>query len=134
MVNFCNFLISLYPSAFWIIIAVFVVLCCPLIIPKKTRVVAGVIIGIAAFAMMFVAWSNGFVITYAHWGSTGIIVGCIIMGVGIIPMGVLAGLFSGDWFNLVMLIVQITMFWSGFALAGKLFSSTQDKKERDINA
>jgi uncharacterized protein len=42
-------------------------------------------------------WILGFLVTFQHWGAMGLILGVILGGVGIVPIGILASAFNSVW-------------------------------------
>jgi hypothetical protein len=42
-------------------------------------------------------WILGFLVTFDHWGVTGVLVGLTLAGVGIVPVGMLASAFHAVW-------------------------------------
>lgn len=51
---------------------------------------------------------DGLLVTLSTWGVVAVIIGLCFMGVGVVPIGMLAALFHGQWeelFDLIILIV-----------------------------
>ena len=123
MVGICKFFITVVPWAFWIVIALFVFVAVPLLIIRRARGVGLGIIYFLVFCMIAVAWCNAFVLTYAQWGAVGVVVGLVLAAFGLIPVGLLAALFAGDWLNLFMLGLQCVLcigwIWLCYKIAEK---------------
>lgn len=88
---------------FWlnVIILVFAV------IPSARRVV-GWILFISSFVYGLTTWIYGLLVTLSLWGIIAIIIGLFLGGVGVVPIGMLAAIFNGEWgifFTLLILIV-----------------------------
>ena len=79
--------------AFWICLLVLL----PLSFFRKTRVFA--MWGLMAGSFVFGAfvWVWGFLVTYELWGLFGLVAGLFIFGVGVVPIGIVAAMFHGDW-------------------------------------
>jgi tetrahydromethanopterin S-methyltransferase subunit F len=42
-------------------------------------------------------WCFGFLVTYVYWGITGILIGVVLAGIGVVPIGMLASVINGEW-------------------------------------
>lgn len=87
-------------------IVIFVLL--PLAIPCATRGFSSVSILIASYVFGATLWMLGLLLTYFTWGTFAVIVGLVFLGVGVVPIALLATLFNGMWgpfFTLVLLII-----------------------------
>lgn len=74
----------------------------------RARGVVGIILLLSSYVYGLASWIYGLLVTLALWGWIAIIIGLILGGVGVIPIGMLASLFHGRWdifFTLLMLIV-----------------------------
>jgi hypothetical protein len=49
-------------------------------------------------------WFLGAIITFYYWGIIALIIGLILMGVGVVPMAMLACIFNSLWLELGILI------------------------------
>lgn len=86
-------------------LAISVVILAPLALIPRTRGYSAIGFIIASFALGAVLWLWGMAYTYSAWGMLGVIVGLFLLGVGVLPVAMLAALFDGDWGNLTMFIV-----------------------------
>jgi TPR repeat protein len=66
-------------------------------------------------------WVLAFLVTFQHWGVTGLIVGVMLAGVGIVPIGMLASAFHAVWPQVgdlaLGLVFTFGARWTGAALA-----------------
>ena len=69
-------------------------------------------------------WCCGLGVTYEAWGMVGVIIGLVIAGVGIVPVGMLAVLLQGEWQALIVFVIFIVLTFGlralGFWLAKKV--------------
>ena len=75
---------------------------------KKARGFTAVAILIISFVFGISAWMYGLLVTLSTWGLVAVIIGLLLGGVGVVPIGILAALFHGQWeqfFELLILIV-----------------------------
>ncbi len=101
---------TLYP---WIILislitfAVSLLILLPLGIFKKTRPASGIGLLIASYIFGATVWIWSFLLAYVLWGFLGLLIGLFIGGVGVVPIAMLATLFSGEWSAFIELIVLV---------------------------
>ena len=77
----------------------------PLSFIKKTKKFAGKGLFFSGFIFGFTVWLIGAIITFSYWGIIALIIGLVLMGVGVIPMGIVACFFNGLWLELAILII-----------------------------
>jgi hypothetical protein len=82
-----------YAAAFLISLIVFM----PLSAIRATRGWAAVGLLLASFVFGFTTWTYGFLVTLSHLGLWGILLGIVLGGVGVVPIGILATAFHGEW-------------------------------------
>ncbi|MEX0748508.1 MAG: hypothetical protein WD467_00660 [Candidatus Saccharimonadales bacterium] len=63
----------------------------------------------SSFLYGITAWMLAFIITLQHWGVLAVILGLLILGVGVVPIGLLAALFNGEWGVLLNIVVLLTL-------------------------
>ena len=63
---------------------------------------------IASMALGAIVWLWGLSYTYEAWGFLGVVIGLVILGVGVVPIAMLAALFHGDWGNLGLFAAAMT--------------------------
>jgi hypothetical protein len=88
-----------YP-AFAITLFVSIVLLFPLTLIPSTRRFAAKGLDIASSVFMVILWLWGMAYTYSAWGFIGVLIGFVFLGIGIVPIAMLAALLHGDWGNL----------------------------------
>jgi len=77
--------------------AVGLVILLPMGIFKKTRAFSGFCLCISSYIYGLTLWFLGLLLTYGIWGMLGVIIGLFIMGVGVVPVALLATLLNGIW-------------------------------------
>lgn len=98
----------LYPLLsfiFGVVFWVFVLILLPLAFFRKTRSFSSTSIYVASFIFGAHLWISSFLITYAAWGLIAVIIGVFIVGIGVIPIAMLASLLHGEWSTLGQLIL-----------------------------
>ena len=84
----------------------------PLSLIRKARGFAAVAILLISYVFGITVWMEGLLITLSTWGVGAVIFGLLFAGVGVVPIGMLAALFHGMWWELLDL-VGLTVFTFG---------------------
>jgi len=91
-----------------IVTAILFLILLPLSAIKKARGFTAVTILVISYIFGITAWMEGLLVTLSTWGVVAVIIGLCFFGVGVVPMGILAALFHGQWeqmFDLIILTV-----------------------------
>jgi hypothetical protein len=113
------------------VLPVFGIVLFPLTAFRRTRVFA--VLAIVACTYLFGAllWCMGFVVTYSYWGFTGIFIGLVLAGVGVVPVALIAAAFHSEWYLVWNLLLGAALVFGGRAFA--LHKADQiDKEEQEI--
>lgn len=107
-------------------LVVFVLL--PLAIFKKTRRFAGGGLIIASITFGATLWVWSLLLTYYIWGAWAVFIGIFIMGIGVVPIAMLATLLNGMWSQLFQLILLLVLTFGIRALGVKFTDALEDEK------
>ncbi|MFC1617556.1 hypothetical protein ACFL2K_04990 [Candidatus Margulisiibacteriota bacterium] len=100
----------------------------PLAIFKKTRGFSAICLLISSYVFGITCWVVSLLVTYVIWGLFAIFVGLMIFGVGVVPIAILATLFTGKFYLTLQIIVLIAL-----TLGSRLFSFyLAEKTERNV--
>jgi hypothetical protein len=110
-----------------VVVAVATAICifilAPLAIFRRTRGVAGLGLWLASFIFGGVLWIYGAVATFAYWGWIGLVIGLLVVGIGVVPMGFVALAVQGQWEWVaalgVLLVSLVVSRLGGIWLMGK---------------
>lgn len=112
-------------------IALFILL--PTAFFKATRPFSALGFLFASFAFGLCAWVMGFLLAYSHWGLFGVIVGIVLGGVGVVPVGLLAAMFHGEWYAVWILLEYVALtIGSRIIMAVLAAKADRDEMERNI--
>ena len=120
------------PFINWLAGILFIINLCLLLVAivPQARGVAGVIIYVSSYIYGLSAWIYGLGVTLAFWGWIAVIIGLFIGGVGVVPIGMLAAMFNGEWgiFWTLLLTVVLTYVTRmiGYSLANSSDSQTNN--------
>jgi len=84
-------------SVITLVLVVFIVL--PLAIPKETREIASMALRIASHIWGITLWMEGLLYTLRLWGPTAVFIGLFVLGIGVVPMGMVATIIKGKWLH-----------------------------------
>ncbi len=76
----------------------------PLSFIRRTRGFAVITLMISSYVFGLTLWVWGLLLTYYLWGVGAVFVGLFMMGIGVVPIAMLATLFKGMWSTLGELI------------------------------
>jgi hypothetical protein len=93
----------------WYALAVDLVLLLPLSMFRRLRAFTGAGMFLSSFLFGLITWLSGFVITYMLWGIWAVIIGVVFIGVGVVPMALLATLLKGLWGGFLPLLVLVVL-------------------------
>jgi len=80
----------------------------PLSLFRKTRSFSGLGFFLCSYFLGLTLWAWGLLITYNTWGILAVFLGLCFLGVGVVPLAILATLFHGMWStsgNLILLLI-----------------------------
>lgn len=97
----------------------------PLAVPKTTRGFSSIAIFVASYVFGATLWMEGLLLTLSIWGVGAAILGLLILGVGVVPIAMIATLVRGMWGYLVELSVLVVATFGSRALALRLAESAE---------
>ena len=77
----------------------------PLAAFRRSRAFASIAMLVVSYVFGATVWMEGLLLTMALWGTFAVIIGLFFMGVGVVPIAMLATLFKGMWARLAELVV-----------------------------
>ena len=95
--------------AFALLIVVFL----PLAIFKRTRGISGVVFFYYSYLFGAIVWFVGLATTLIHWGGWGLFIGLFLLGVGVVPLGIIGEFLyssSSQGFYFLFLLVLVFVF------------------------
>lgn len=106
-------------STLALVFVVFVAL--PLSVFRRCRGFTAIASLVASYVFGATLWMWALLLTLALWGTWAVVIGLFMMGVGVVPIAMLATLFKGMWSILGQLVVLIVLtfgcrsfaFWIG---------------------
>lgn len=119
------------------VIALIIIFLLPLSVFKTTRFISTWGFLIASFIFGIDVWMYGFLVTLHFWGVGGVFVGLCLVGIGVVPLGMIAAALHSSWDVVVGLAFGIAMTYGtrmlSFYLAHTL-AHTLDRAEAKESA
>ena len=117
---------NLLPPLFsigWFAIAIVLLVLLPLSLFRRLRGVTGMAIFLSSYLFGLICWLTGFVVTYSLWGAWAVVLGILFLGGGVVPIGMVASLFKGEWQMLVLLFILVILTF-GTRVGGMYIASS----------
>jgi hypothetical protein len=109
----------LVPAFFWtLVMSIFIL--GPLAVIRRTRGFAAAGLMVASYVFGACLWITSLLLTYELWGTIAVTIGLVVLGIGIVPVALLAALFHGQWWHLLDLVMLIVATFGTRLLAGSL--------------
>lgn len=92
--EFCVKTYSFLLPVAWIGVAIVVLVLLPMALFRATRSAAGTGIFFSSYLFGLTTWFLGATVTFVTWGWVGLLLGLLIAGVGVVPIGIFAAFIS----------------------------------------
>jgi len=113
----------------WIALGVIILILLPLAIFKRTRRFSGTIIFYASYLFGLTTWFLGAAITLSTWGWLALIIGLLLAGVGVVPIGILASFITLKSASLGISIIVMAQVTYACRVGGEAALSGYDSNE-----
>lgn len=100
----------------------------PMTIFKKTRKLGGAALVFSSFLFGATLWIYSALVAYILWGLLGLFIGLFILGIGVVPVGLLAASISGEWM-IVGSIIYMLILTIGARIFGLWIVEKSEKDE-----
>jgi len=110
----------------WLVLALDILIIVPLGIFKKTRGVSAIGLVVSSWVYGLTLWFWALLLTYSIWGAVAVFIGLFIVGVGVVPIAMLATAIEGQWSILGQLIFLLFLTFGSRAL-GYYFAHRADE-------
>ena len=81
----------------------------PIYFIRRTKKFAATTIFYTSYLFGLQLWLSGLMLTLQLWGIVAVIIGLLLLGVGVIPMAIIATLFHGMWKELGELLISLLL-------------------------
>jgi len=102
-----------------------VIIFLPISFFKKARKFSGLTITYSSYLFGLQLWLSGLMITLGTWGIWAVIIGVLMLGVGVIPIALIATLSRGMWRPFIELLLSIVLIFGCRALGAYILHRSQ---------
>jgi hypothetical protein len=102
-----------------------VIIFLPISFFKKARKFSGLTITYSSNLFGLQLWLSGLIITLGTWGIWAVIIGVLLLGIGVIPIALIATLSRGMWRPFIELLLSIILIFGCRALGGYILVRSQ---------
>lgn len=95
----------------WILLPINIVAVLPFALFKPLRKFSGKVLYGSSFIFAFLALYIGFILAYLVWDQWGAVIGILLLGVGVVPVGLLASAMDASWYYFSYLAVTTVLFF-----------------------
>lgn len=92
---------------------------------KKARRFSGIIISYSSYVFGLQLWLSGLMLTFQIWGGWAVVIGILLMGVGVVPMAMIATLFHGMWRVFVELLLSVILVFGSRILGNHILEKSK---------
>lgn len=100
----------------WPVLAIDILIILPLGIFKKTKEVSAIGLVVSSWVYGLTLWFWALLLTYSIWGAVAVFIGLFILGVGVVPIAMLATVIEGQWSILGQLMFLLFLIFGSRAL------------------
>lgn len=124
---------TIQPFVNWLAAILFVINIIILLVAiiPSARGVAGIIIYVSSYVYGLATWIYGLAVTLALWGWIAVIIGIMLGGVGVVPIGMLAAIFNGHWDIFWTLLLTLVLTYIARVIGTMLVNSGENHQEHD---
>ena len=78
-------------------------------ISKSSRSFVGKATTVLSYPVAFTVWLWGFLLVFIAWGWLGVIIGLVLLGVGVVPLGLIALILDGVWSGVGQMVLAVAL-------------------------
>lgn len=110
----------------WFVFAFDLLIIIPLGIFKKTKAASAIGLVVSSYIYGLTLWFWSLLLTYVIWGAVAVAIGLFIVGVGVVPIAILATAIKGEW-AITGQIIILLLFTFGSRILGFYFAQKADE-------
>lgn len=108
---------------------IFLLVLLPLAFFRKTRSISSQGMYLSSFVFGATLWVSCFLLTYNLWGAFALFIGLAFMGIGVVPIALLATLFNGMWSTFGEIVLTLAMTYGARALSIYVATKCKDTEK-----
>lgn len=100
----------------WMVFGIDFLIVLPLGIFEKTKGISAVGLYISSYIYGLTLWFWALLITYFAWGFLAVFIGLFVLGIGVVPIAIVAAIFKGEWGTAGAVIVLVVLTYGSRSL------------------
>ena len=100
----------------WLVFALDILIILPLGIFEKTKGASAIGLVVSSFVYGLTLWFWTLLLTYLIWGTVAVFIGLFIMGIGVVPIAIIATAIKGQWAITGQIIMLLVLTFGSRAL------------------
>jgi hypothetical protein len=116
----------------WIFFVLDVLIFLPLGIFKKTKGISAFGFLLSSYIYGLTLWLWSFLLTLSIWGTIAVYVGLFVVGVGVIPIAMLATIIKGEWVITGEIILLLILTFGSRMLGYHFAEKAEELSKKDI--
>ena len=92
---------------------------------RKTKNISGNLIISSSYVFGLQLWLSGLLLTLQIWGIWAVIIGLLLLGIGVVPIAMIATLFHGMWMDFGQLILSLILVFGSRILGGRILEKSR---------
>jgi hypothetical protein len=93
---------------------------------RKAKHFSGTIISGSSYIFGLQLWLSGLLLTLQIWGIWAVIIGLLLIGIGVIPIAMIATLFHGMWMDFAQLLLSIILVFGTRILGARMLEKSRE--------
>jgi hypothetical protein len=121
---------KIYPWISNIALLVFIIdliIVIPISFFRKAKRFSGITIFYSSYVFGLQLWLSGLMLTLQIWGIWAAIIGILLLGVGVVPIAMVATIFNGMWSEFIQLLSSIIIVFGSRILGNYLVEKSNHK-------
>lgn len=119
-------------QAMWYVLMVDIFFLLPLSTLRKRKAISSAGFLVSSYVFGATLWFWGLLLTYFIWGGIAVFIGLFLLGIGIVPIAILATAFTGEWTTTGQLLLLILLTY-GSRFYSVYLDNHADQMSYEIN-
>jgi hypothetical protein len=95
----------------------------PLAVSRRTRPTVGAVLQLSSYVFGMVLWTFSAMVAFSYWGYFGLFFGLVWMGIGVVPVALLAAALNASWLIVIGIVGEFLCVFGARVLAARLSAS-----------
>ena len=102
-----------------------VIIVIPISFFRKAKNLSGNMMTYSSYIFGLQLWLSGLMLTLQIWGFWAVIIGLLLLGIGVVPIAMIATLFDGRWMDFGQLLLSLILVFGSRILGGHMLEKSR---------